>query len=157
MCGYCKSFYILLSLLGQGYRDGCPSPVLYRHSDHKKRKNIFVYRGRNPPCGRQAGSAICVNASVCSTPVGHTETGHAQRGAVFVNGDSVRDGIRASPVGIQVDKRPDITFLAQAVSGIVVMGGVQADMPDGDNYAHCYNGVAVILVVLLMPNMKTAN
>ena len=44
----------------------------------------------------------------------------------------MRDGIRAAPVGIKVDKRPDIPFLTQPVRGIVVMGGVQADVPDRD-------------------------
>jgi len=66
------------------------------------------------------------------SPVDHTETGHAQRGAVFVNGDSVRYGIRAAPVTVEVNKRTDLPFLAQFVSGIVVMGGVQADVPDRD-------------------------
>lgn len=65
-------------------------------------------------------------------PVDHTETGHTQWGAVFINGDRIRDGIRAPPVGIKVNKRPDIPFLAEGVSGIVVMGRVQADIPDRD-------------------------
>ncbi len=66
------------------------------------------------------------------SPVGHTETGHAQRGAVSVNGDGAGDGIRASPVIIEVDKGAYLPVLAQPVSSIVVMGGVQADIPDGD-------------------------
>lgn len=66
------------------------------------------------------------------SPVDHTETGHTQRGAVFINVDRIGDGIRAPPVGIKVNKRPDIPFLAEAVSGVVVMGRVQADIPDRD-------------------------
>ncbi len=66
------------------------------------------------------------------SPVGHTETGHTQRGAVPINGDRIRDGIRTSPAGIQVNKRADIPFLAESVSGIVVMCGVQADVPGRD-------------------------
>ena len=65
-------------------------------------------------------------------PVDHTEPGHAQRGAVLINGDGVRDGIRASPVSVEVNERPDIPFLAEPISGIVVMCGVQADIPDRD-------------------------
>ena len=66
------------------------------------------------------------------SPVDHTEPSHAQGSAVRVNGDGVWNRIRASPVGIKVDKRPDIPFLAKSVSGVVVMGGVQADVPDRD-------------------------
>lgn len=65
-------------------------------------------------------------------PVDHTEPGHAQGCAVFIDGDGVRDGIRAAAVGIKVNKRPDLPFLAEPISGIVVMGGVQADVPDRD-------------------------
>ena len=65
-------------------------------------------------------------------PVDHTETGHAQRGAVFINGDGVRDGIRASPVSVEVNERADIPFPAEPISGVVVMCGVQADIPDRD-------------------------
>ena len=65
-------------------------------------------------------------------PVDHTETGHAQRGAVPINGDGVRDGIRASPVRVKVNERPDLPFPAESISGIVVMCGVQADIPDRD-------------------------
>ena len=66
------------------------------------------------------------------SPVDHTEPSHAQGSAVRVNGDGAWNRIRASPVGIKVDKRPDIPFLAKSVSGVVVMGGVQADVPDRD-------------------------
>ena len=65
-------------------------------------------------------------------PVDHTEPGHAQGCAVFIDGDGVRDGIRAAAVGIKVNKRPDLPFLAESISGIIVMGGVQADIPDRD-------------------------
>lgn len=66
------------------------------------------------------------------SPVDHAETGHAQRGAVLIDGDGIRDGIRAAPVGIKINKRPDIPFLTQHISGVIVMGGVQADIPDGN-------------------------
>jgi hypothetical protein len=65
-------------------------------------------------------------------PVDHTEPGHAQGCAVFIDGDGVRDGIWAAAVGIKVNKRPDLPFLAESISGIIVMGGVQADIPDRD-------------------------
>ncbi len=65
-------------------------------------------------------------------PVDHTKPGHAQGCAVFIDGDGVRDGIRAAAVGIKVNKRPDVPFLAEPISGIVVMCGVQADIPDRD-------------------------
>ena len=70
-------------------------------------------------------------------PVDHTEPGHAQGCAVFIDGDGVRDGIRAAAVGIKVNKRPDLPFLAEPISGIVVMGGVQADVPDRDVRVKC--------------------
>lgn len=65
-------------------------------------------------------------------PGDHTEPGHAQGSAVFIDGDGAGDGIRAAAVGIKVNKRPDLPFLAESISGIVVMGGVQADVPDRD-------------------------
>lgn len=65
-------------------------------------------------------------------PVDHTEPGHAQGCAVFIDGDRARNGIRAAAVGIKVNKRSDVPFLAESISGIVVMGGVQADVPDRD-------------------------
>ena len=55
-------------------------------------------------------------------PVDHTEPGHAQGCAVIINGDGIRNGIRPAPVGVQVDKRADVPFPAEPVSGIVVMG-----------------------------------
>ena len=65
-------------------------------------------------------------------PVDHTEPGHAQGCAVFIDGDRARNGIRAAAVGIKVNKRSDVPFLAESISGIVVMGGIQTDVPDGD-------------------------
>lgn len=65
-------------------------------------------------------------------PVDHAETGHAQGGAVLINGDGVRYGSRPAAVGIQVNKRPDLPVPAEPISGIVVMGGIQADVPDRD-------------------------
>ena len=65
-------------------------------------------------------------------PVDHTEPGHAQGCAVFIDGDRARNGIRAAAVGIKVNKRSDVPFLAESISGKVVMGGVQADVPDRD-------------------------
>ena len=65
-------------------------------------------------------------------PVDHAETGHAQGSAVLINGDGVRYGSRPAAVGIQVNKRADPPFLAEPISGIVVMGRVQADVPDRD-------------------------
>ena len=66
-------------------------------------------------------------------PVDHAETGPTQRGADFTNGD----GIWASPVSVEVNERPDIPFLAEPISGVVVMGGVQADIPDRDVRVKC--------------------
>lgn len=57
-CGYCRFPYTPPFPAGQGYRGGCSSPVLYRRSVHKGRKNIFPYRDRNPLCRRQGGSTI---------------------------------------------------------------------------------------------------
>lgn len=62
------------------------------------------------------------------SPVDHTEAVHAQWGAVSVNGNE----IQATPVTVQVYERPDLSFLAEPVSGIVVMCGVQADIADRD-------------------------
>lgn len=65
-------------------------------------------------------------------PVDHAQSSHAQWSAVPINGDGARDGIRAATVGIKVNKRPDVPFLAEAISGIVVMCGVQAEVPERD-------------------------
>ena len=70
-------------------------------------------------------------------PVNHTETGHAQGSAVFINGDGVRDGIRAAPVTVEVDEWSDHPFPTEAISGIVVMCNVQADIPDRDVRVKC--------------------
>lgn len=66
------------------------------------------------------------------SPVDHAGSCHAQGSAVCVNGNGVRDGIRPSPVGVEVNKRADPPFPTEAVSGIVVMGGVQTEIPDRD-------------------------
>lgn len=55
------------------------------------------------------------------TPVDHTEASHAQRSAVFVNGNGVQDGSGPSPSGVEVNKKPDFPFLEESISGIVVM------------------------------------
>lgn len=44
-------------------------------------------------------------------PVDHTQSCHAQRGAIFVNGYEVRNRIRSSTVRVEVDKGPDVPFL----------------------------------------------
>lgn len=77
-------------------------------------------------------SAIYGNASEYSYLVDHAEFAHAQRSAVFVNGDGIRNGLRPTAVRIEIDKKTNVPFLAKLVSGIVVMGGIQTDVPDGD-------------------------
>ena len=92
---------------------------------------IFAWAGTHPAAGE--GTAPFAGMLLFTVPpVDHTEPGHAQGSAVFIDGDGVRDGIRAAAVGIKVNKRPDLPFLAEPISGIVVMGGVQADVPDRD-------------------------
>ncbi len=66
------------------------------------------------------------------TPVDHPQASHAQGSTVFVNGDGARDGVRSAAVVIEVDERPDPPFPAEAIGGIVVMCGIQAEIPDGD-------------------------
>lgn len=65
-------------------------------------------------------------------PVDHTQPCHAKRGAVCVNGYGVRDGTRFSAVRVEVNEGADLPFLAKPISGIIIMGGVQADIPDRD-------------------------
>lgn len=56
------------------------------------------------------------------SPVDHTETGHAQRGAIFVNGDSVRYGVQ---IDIPVrDMRIDRPEFPQRDNGTDVASGV---------------------------------
>lgn len=69
-------------------------------------------------------------------PVDHAEPGHAQRCAVCVNRDGVRNGIRPSPVRVQVDKRADVPFLAKPISGIIVMCRAKAEVSDRDIRIH---------------------
>lgn len=66
------------------------------------------------------------------SPVDHTETGHAQGSTVHINGNGVRDGIRAPSVAVEVNKRSDLPFLTKPIGGIVVMCGVQADVSERD-------------------------
>lgn len=66
------------------------------------------------------------------SPVDHTEPGPTQRCAVPVDPDGVRDRVRPSPVGVEINEGADAPFLAKAVSSVVVMGGVQAEVTDGD-------------------------
>lgn len=66
------------------------------------------------------------------TPVDHTEAGHTQRRAVFINGDGIRNGTEPPPVRVEVNKRADFPFLAKTIGGIVVMCRVQTDIPDRD-------------------------
>jgi len=66
------------------------------------------------------------------TPVDHAEPGRAQQSAIFVNGNGIWNGFWSAAVHVKVDKRADVPFLAKLVSGIVVMGGIQTDVPDGD-------------------------
>ena len=65
-------------------------------------------------------------------PVDHAEAGHAQGSAIRVNGEGSRDGLWPSPVRVEVNKRADIPFFTEAIGGIVVMGGIQAEVLDGD-------------------------
>jgi len=67
-------------------------------------------------------------------PVDHAEPGHAQRCAVCVNGDGVRNGIRPSPVRVPIDKRADVPFLTKLIG--VVMCRVQAEVSDRDIRIH---------------------
>lgn len=65
-------------------------------------------------------------------PVDHAEPGHAQRGAVFVNGDGIGNGAGPAAVIVEVNERPDIPILAKPIGGIVVMCGVQAEIAYSD-------------------------
>ncbi len=71
------------------------------------------------------------------SPVDHAESSHAQGCAIFVNGEGIRDGCRASAVVVEVDERVDVPFVAEAIGGIVVMGRVQAEICDGDVRVDC--------------------
>lgn len=65
-------------------------------------------------------------------PVDHAVTSHAQRSAVYINRDGIRNGIRPAAVVIQINERPYLPFLAKAVGSIVVIGGIQAEVTDSD-------------------------
>lgn len=65
-------------------------------------------------------------------PVDHTQACHAKGSAVTVNGNRIRDGRRPAAVFIEVDEVSDLPLLAEPIGRIVVMGGVQADVPDRD-------------------------
>lgn len=66
------------------------------------------------------------------SPVGHTETSHAHRSAVFVNGDGIRYGFRSATVAIQVNEGAYLPFPAKLIGGIVVIGGVQTKITERD-------------------------
>ena len=65
-------------------------------------------------------------------PVDHAVTGHTQGRAILINQEGAWNGSWSSAVRVQVDERPDIPFLAEAISSIIVMCRIQADIPDGD-------------------------
>lgn len=85
--------------------------------------------GGDPADGKWAAPFGRMFAFVIS-PADHAVPSVAQRGTVCVNGNGIRYGSRPAPVGIQVDKRSDLPFLQEFISGIVVIGRIKAEVPN---------------------------
>ncbi len=98
-----------------------------------RRGRTFVLAGTDSDFAAGKGTSPFAGMLLFTiSPVDHAQAGHTQGSAVTINGDGVRNGVRPSPVTVEVNKRPDLPFLAEPIGGIVVMGGVQADIPDRD-------------------------
>ena len=98
-----------------------------------RRGRTFVLAGTDSDFAAGKGTSPFAGMLLFTiSPVDHAQAGHTQGSAVTINGDGVRNGVRPSPVTVEVNKRPDLPFLAEPIGGIVVMGGVQADVPDRD-------------------------
>lgn len=83
---------------------------------------------------------FAIRAAPDEVPTGFVITvwSHAQfflteRSSVFVNGDGVRDGFRPPAFIIQVDKSPDLFSFQQTVSRVIIHGGVQAHVFNGNS------------------------
>lgn len=66
------------------------------------------------------------------TPVYHPVTSLADRGPILINCNFIRDGFWPAPVGVKVDKRPDIPRFAKVVCGIIVIRGIKTQILDGN-------------------------
>ena len=66
------------------------------------------------------------------TVVDHAQASLAEGGAVRVDGNGIGNGLWPAPVVIEVNKRLDIPAGAELVSRIIVMDGIQTEVPDPD-------------------------
>ena len=97
------------------------------------RRGTFVFTGAGIRSATGKGAAPFAGMLLFTVaPVDHTAAGHAQGSAVFVNGDGIRDGFRPAAVTIQVNEGTNLPFPAEAIGGIVVIGGIQAEVTDRD-------------------------
>lgn len=62
----------------------------------------------------------------------HGKAGHAERSAIGSQGEGVRNGVLRVLARVEVNKRADVPGFAKVIGGIVVMGGVEAEVADGD-------------------------
>ena len=64
--------------------------------------------------------------------VTHTVTGLAYRCSIGIDPDEIRNGFGPSAFGIEINEWPDFPSFAELIGGIIVMGGIQAKIPDRD-------------------------
>lgn len=127
--------YILIFIRTSGNRSIEPDvPVRFcvnTTTIRRCRAFLFAGTGRRFAAGKRAAPFAGMFLFTVP-PVDHAEPGHAQWCSISVNGYGVRDGTRAPPVRVEVNKRADVPFLTKLIGGIVVMCRVQAEVPDRD-------------------------
>ncbi len=126
---------LLIFLSASGHRGIEPDVPVWLCVDTASigRRGTFLLAGAG--VGFPAGKGAAPFAGMLLftiAPVDHAQACHAQGSAVTVNGNGIGDGRRPAAVFIEVDEGPDLPLPAEPIGGIVVMGGVQADIPDGD-------------------------
>ena len=52
--------------------------------------------------------------------------------SIGIDPDEIRNGFGPSAFGIEINEWPDFPSFAELIGGIIVMGGIQAKIPDRD-------------------------
>ncbi len=97
---------------------GLDDPAIFGRSTAVFTFGTMVFSKRTPPHEVAAGLVIAVG--------NHTQFFLTERRPILINGYCVRDCLRPSAFIVKVDKCPDLPVFQEAVSRVVVHGGVKA-------------------------------
>ncbi len=100
------------------FEPGLDDPAVFRRSTAVFTFGTMVFSKRTPPHEVAAGLVIAVG--------GHVQFFLAEGRPILVNGYRVRDYLGPPAFIVEVDKCPDLPVFQEAVSGVVVHGGVEA-------------------------------